>query len=496
MNFFFNRRTLRKILAFYFIVENNGNVDLNNVSEYLKCTVRTTKDVLDELENDVKQWDSEVYLQQKSDGYLYVYIPSDLSIHGIYLYYLEDNINFNWMKQYFFENTVEINEYALEHYVSYSTMYKNMKVIDRNILSRYKLQFNTNVNATILGDEKQKRLFFFDFFWYSYSGLKWPFYNVEKKKFDIFFKYIEKIRVRNIGLSEKEILRYYFAIIFHRIEIGETCDESILKNQLLEDSKHYTILKESLFPIYKSIFPKLMKKDIESEIAFLYLTIFGLEFHLEDNAIVSEMLVYVQTHDINVVEYTNFWMKEFFLYFDIKLNAREYSILYSNLIHIHSRASLFEGIDSISEDIPGISKSKGPLTHIVNKFYEILVEKSTFENPLFENRVFLINKYSVLIEKYAGKKYLINHIKICLLSIYGGETSKDFNDLLRMNDLDQIVDVTISLSNDVDLIITDRVYDELKDTEIEMLLWEVNPSDRSKNRIIHRIKEIVDKRIR
>lgn len=65
-----------------------------------------------------------------------------------------------------------------------------------------------------------------------------------------------------------------------------------------------------------------------------------------------------------------------------------------------------------------------------------------------------------------------------------------------MNDLDQIVDVTISLSNDVDLIITDRVYDELKDTEIEMLLWEVNPSDRSKNRIIHRIKEIVDKRIR
>ncbi|MFS7412055.1 helix-turn-helix domain-containing protein [Carnobacterium maltaromaticum] len=181
MNFFFNRRTLRKILAFYFIVENNGNVDLNNVSEYLKCTVRTTKDVLDELENDVKQWDSEVYLQQKSDGYLYVHIPSDLSIHGIYLYYLEDNINFNWMKQYFFENTVEINEYALDHYVSYSTMYKNMKVIDRNILSRYKLQFNTNVNATILGDEKQKRLFFFDFFWYSYSGLKWPFYNVEKK---------------------------------------------------------------------------------------------------------------------------------------------------------------------------------------------------------------------------------------------------------------------------------------------------------------------------
>lgn len=74
---------------------------MNNVSEYLKCTVRTTKDVLDELENDVKQWDSEVYLQQKSDGYLYVYIPSDLSIHGIYLYYLEDNINFNWMKQYF-----------------------------------------------------------------------------------------------------------------------------------------------------------------------------------------------------------------------------------------------------------------------------------------------------------------------------------------------------------------------------------------------------------
>lgn len=65
--------------------------------------------------------------------------------------------------------------------------------------------------------------------------------------------------------------------------------------------------------------------------------------------------------------------------------------------------TLFEGIDSISEDILGISKSKGPLTHIVNKFYEVLVEKSTFENPLFENRVFLINKYSVLIEKYAGK---------------------------------------------------------------------------------------------
>ncbi|TFI71120.1 hypothetical protein CKN82_03425 [Carnobacterium divergens] len=494
VNNIFDKRTLRKITILYYIVNNQSKSNLNDISNYLECNIRTTKSLINELSSEIKDWNSQAYLKLKIDqqsNSIDLFIPSLVSIHEMYLYYLERNITFNALKTLFFDNSFELNKYAINNYVSYTTMYKNMKLVSEKVLSRYELEFHANVKSNIVGSEVQKRLFYFEFFWYSYSGIKWPFETIKKESFDFLFSYIEKIRKQSIGLSEKEILRHYFAIIFYRIENNEICDKSILENDLLIDSKHFDLIKKDTIPAYQNMFPKLTNEEVESEVAFLYLTVFGLEYHVEDNSIVSEMMFYVQTHQVNVVEYTNLWMTEFLLSFDVNLNAKEYSLLYANLIHVHSRILLYKGIESITEDIPEMSK---PIKSEIINFYNQLVKKMNYNESFVKNEKYLINKYQLLISRHIRNKSLNNPVNVCILSIYGGEVIKDFIDLLKNNNLDEMVNVTISLDEIVDVIITDRIYDSIKDSNVETLLWEVYPTQKSKMTIINFLKNLILKK--
>ncbi|MFS7236454.1 hypothetical protein [Carnobacterium divergens] len=95
MNNIFDKRTLRKITILYYIVNNQSKSNLNDISNYLECNIRTTKSLINELSSEIKDWNSQAYLKLKIDqqsNSIDLFIPSLVSIHEMYLYYLERNI--------------------------------------------------------------------------------------------------------------------------------------------------------------------------------------------------------------------------------------------------------------------------------------------------------------------------------------------------------------------------------------------------------------------
>ncbi len=46
VNNIFDKRTLRKITILYYIVNNQSKSNLNDISNYLECNIRTTKSLI------------------------------------------------------------------------------------------------------------------------------------------------------------------------------------------------------------------------------------------------------------------------------------------------------------------------------------------------------------------------------------------------------------------------------------------------------------------
>lgn len=268
------------------------------------------------------------------------------------------------------------------------------------------------------------------------------------------------------------------AICLTRIQQGNFIPLSILRHEFLKDSWQFNYIERFFQPLFESDIRSISNVQMKAEIAFAYIFLFAQEYHMEDNKNIGEMLFYCQTHHLQAGEITNRWFQMFYQNFPLTTSAKDYSLLYANLIHKHVKALTFKGAGSLS----GIDLGASVYVHPeINRRIVRIFDQLAQDSPgLLKNKQFLLDNYRFLISQYIEQER--KTLSVCVLSVFGEE----YLDMIKRHAF-QGMDFEVIVSGDIDdttdLVITDRKYEDIEFDKNKILYWENIPSKKSMYRI-------------
>lgn len=461
------------------LLNNKEKVSLDELAQYLQVARGTAAQAIETIQADFSDWGIVAPVIVKERNTIYFNAKENFSLHRILLNYLSQSVQYQAMIELFNKGEIRLKDFAEEHFLSYNSLYKKMLALNET-LQQFDLTFSTNSRGQLHGSEHQIRFFYTEFFWHSSSGVSWPFPRVNKKIIERSIKYVEKIRGRRLGIVEKQKVANDLGVIITRILQKNYVDPAILDHEMLKDSRHFAGLCKKVEPLFKLFFQLKDDTQVKAELAYAYIVMFSQEYHLSDNNNIGDMLFYCQTHELRAGDLTNHWMTEFYQQFAIYPSAKDYGLLYANLMHKHVKALTFHGSGVLMEiDLGAALFTNSNFDAKVQLMFDQLCK---MEPSLQKNRDFLLTSYKFLICQYIEVEKEAQKLSICVLSVFGDE----YMEVIKRNvfqQLDMDIQVTSTIEKDTDLVIADRIYENLSFNPEATLYWEIFPSKKSIQRI-------------
>ncbi|MDT1940334.1 MULTISPECIES: helix-turn-helix domain-containing protein [Carnobacterium] len=487
MNIFLEKILLRKMNILSLLYSENRPFTVKELAIRLGYTSKTILKMIEVLEFELQKWSNTVQLVVKENKEIQLETAENFSLKVIELSYLKESHIFKACEAIFNEDFVDIATFSNENYISYSTLYGRLIAI-RPVLKQYQLEFKPNNKAHFLGEEKQLRYFFFHFYWHSSWGMEWPFKGIEKKQLAPFIKAIEGFKNRSLMVSEQEFFFYWLGVISVRIQHKHPIKEIPLMEVIIEGNPKFEVFSQQMYPLFKEHF-LLEESQLHNEIKFLFIILFNYTQYELEHPLISEMLVFAQNKAHLVFETTNYWLKRYMEFFDLTLSAAEYGAVYTNLIHLHFRVHFFEGDQSSFFSRAEEKDKKEDVYHLMmGCFYKELLQESKYY-PILKHKNELVLNYTLIARKFIKLEIEYQPVRIQLLFVYGKAEALQLSKKLQQM-CEVKIEFSYTLGEKVDLIISDRHYEELEYSIASLIIWNEEPKVTDFMRIINLIEEL------
>ncbi|WP_348921857.1 helix-turn-helix domain-containing protein [Enterococcus rotai] len=281
------------------------------IADRLKLDKKTIHKYTNELSEDILDFNKESIVLESIKGKGIKLQVTDSNDYRIFLQFLmDDTLTINIVKAIALKKGNSLVTLASDNFVSESTVRRKIQqlrdyidLMDISIISR-------SGYYSIVGDEKEIRLFLFLVFWKLYRGRAWPFTGIaQQKMLDLVeaFSQTSELRLKEIN---KQKIAFLLAVCLFRFQKNETVDLSQIDSKLLQlceiiDKEstisqilytHYRLTKEeSIFLILLGLtrpsmyfFPigNLTVIDICKELS--------LDYYMTTKTILTELLAHFQ----------------------------------------------------------------------------------------------------------------------------------------------------------------------------------------------------------
>ncbi|WP_245617913.1 helix-turn-helix domain-containing protein [Carnobacterium gallinarum] len=484
--------SLRKLYLLSLLYSQKKSFMIKELEKELGYNNKTIVKMIQTLQIELEPWKDQIKLVINPDKTLYLEKEPSFSLETIKLTYLKQSYIFKACCAIFNEEFVDIATFSNANYISYSTLYGRLNEI-KPLLKSYQIEFKSNNIATFEGEEKQIRYFFYHFYWGTYWGTEWPFKGIDKEKFTSLIGLIEKIRRKAMYISEWESFAFWLGVIATRIELGHVIEHVELYDPIIEDSTAYSSFEAQVLTEFQTLFPQLEHGQLINEIKFFYSIYYSnTSFEIND-LLISETLVFSQNKKNELFEVTNYWLKEWIDLFNLSLTAAEYGAIYANLVHLHAGVYFFEGnIDGFFYDEPGEIKSNNSediYDSLMDYFYEKLISNRKYKD-IFSQKNRMLPNYKLIARKFIKVDIEKNPVRIYLISIHGNKEMGRLERLIRQTSGGYNIEFADQLEN-VDLIVSDRMYAGIVNQEATIIIWGENPNENEVLSINLAIKEIL-----
>jgi hypothetical protein len=189
----------------------------------------------------------------KGKGFLFT--GAELDYKKLTLYILKQSLIFNLLQELFLSSQVITSDILNNYFVSESTLRRKVLQINEFVAPYHlSLKYSTK-QLKITGKEINIRYFGYHFFWTFYTGVAWPFSNVDQKKIDGYVRYA----LKNYDLAKKNTLTidfsYMFALNVSRFHLKHPINDEdipayikkISQRQLFPRSTFYTNFQKEFF---------------------------------------------------------------------------------------------------------------------------------------------------------------------------------------------------------------------------------------------------------
>ena len=349
----------RQLRILEYLFENPSWIHLDPLAEALGINSRIIKSDIKEMRDVLSCFEI-----QSSTAGIRLANNGNMGIERIYRHVLQDSSNFQVLKAFFLlEEPFTYEHLAQTLDVSLPSLRKKVAEINNILQNKYRFKLKVTP-ISIIGDERDIRFFFAQYFHEAYGYFKWPFTDSREdiEEFVAFF-----IKMTEFPASYANLLQIQtqIAVNLQRLKNGATIDTMSDSSNELPLYNHLSEHQDQLEPLAKRLNIEINRETLEQ--LFDSYTQKGIFFTVEE--FLAARSVYKEVdHSYHAAR-------------DVLDNlTREFGIHFSNtdelVWHLHNTA-LLERQEINSESI--ISHNKSYSLDKIKRFFPHFYEAAVFE---------------------------------------------------------------------------------------------------------------------
>ena len=270
-----SKKSHRQLELLELLFEHKRWFHRSELAELLNCTERAVKDDL----SHVKSAFPDLIFHSSTNG-IRIINTDDSDIEMVYHHFFKHSTHFSILEFIFFNEGCQAESICKEFYISSSSLYRIISQINKVI----KRQFQFEISLTpvqIIGNERDIRYFFAQYFSEKYYFLEWPFENFSSEPLSQLLELVYKETSFPMNLSTHRMLKLLLVTNLYRIKFGHftEVDKDSFNDQSLDflmqaegiedivasfDSEyHISLNKEVMGQLFVSYFQKMFFIDEE-----------------------------------------------------------------------------------------------------------------------------------------------------------------------------------------------------------------------------------------
>ena len=349
----------RQLRILEYLFENPSWIHLDPLAEALGINSRIIKSDIKEMRDVLSCFEI-----QSSTAGIRLANNGNMGIERIYRHVLQDSSNFQVLKAFFLlEEPFTYEHLAQTLDVSLPSLRKKVAEINNILQNKYRFKLKVTP-ISIIGDERDIRFFFAQYFHEAYGYFKWPFTDSREdiEEFVAFFIKMTEFPASYANLLQIQTQR---AVNLQRLKNGATIDTMSDSSNELPLYNHLSEHQDQLEPLAKRLNIEINRETLEQ--LFDSYTQKGIFFTVEE--FLAARSVYKEVdHSYHAAR-------------DVLDNlTREFGIHFSNtdelVWHLHNTA-LLERQEINSESI--ISHNKSYALDKIKRFFPHFYEAAVFE---------------------------------------------------------------------------------------------------------------------
>lgn len=206
----------RRLNLIDILIKSKNSIPFTELAEQLSCSERILKDDISEINSDYNE--HLVITMSNSEAS----IKTDLNFgyDNILKDILKSSLSFQILENVFFNDNKSIERMAMDHYTSTSTMYRRAAQINDYFNDKFNIKLNT-APFELVGDEKEIRQFYSQFFSSKTSFFEWPFekYINEESLESFIYSFIKELPLV-IDFAYFRNIKYIVAVHILRLKKG------------------------------------------------------------------------------------------------------------------------------------------------------------------------------------------------------------------------------------------------------------------------------------
>lgn len=356
-----NQKEQRQLKILEYLFENQHWIHLDALSEILETNARIIKCDIKEMREFLPDFEI-----QSSTAGIMLLNPNNIGIERIYQYFLKNSGNFQVLEAFFLLEAPFTFEHLAESLeISLPSLRKKVAEINKLLHGNYRFKLKVTP-ISIVGDERDIRFFFSQYFHEAYGFFRWPFSSYKEEDIEEFVSFFLKLTGFPASYTNLFQLTTQTAVNLTRIKSNnliaipnhENNDHSEIYDQLPNYHAHLQSLSERLqisleIPVLEQIFASYIQPEF---------------FFTVDDF-------------LNAREHSKLTNHSYHSARDVLDNlSRKFGVTFSNtdelVWHLHNTA-LLERKEINSESI--VSQNKPYTLNKMQKFFPEFYENAVFE---------------------------------------------------------------------------------------------------------------------
>lgn len=363
------------------------------LAETLSLSKATVQKYLVSLKEKVGEFQqNEIFLQTSTSKGIYFYRSPSFNLQLLYVKIIKNLLTYSIIDGLLYNEHFSINKLAQKNYVSVASIRRKYKMIN-NYFNDLDLMIKKD---KILGDERQIRWFFSEFYWEVYMGTEWPFQLIPKSFVENVLATIENFFEIKVIPEVREKLMYWLTVNGLRHVRGYRVDSDSEIVKYAESSplfKPFVQILSELFPSEAQVADDRGLGEMQ------YLFFIANALPVLEKHIGHSEAVYIahKTGETKIYSATRDWLTLYEKDFHYHFSDNERCFFMQNLLRIHSYSYLYKLGGPIYEKESYVQEVVANHPIYFDKLSKLYEQLLVIYPQIMKNKDYLIESYALLV---------------------------------------------------------------------------------------------------